>query len=135
MIDGYVLARSAFNHSVNYRSAMVFGRAQVLTDPEAITAALRHLVDDLFPARWPDLRAMTAQELKATRVLWLDIEEASVKHRDGPPGDAEDAATPVWAGVLPITTSLSVAQPAQGPHHDLPLPADLARLIASGRLR
>jgi hypothetical protein len=134
-MDGYVLARSAFNHSVNYRSAMVFGRAQIVTNPDDIAAAMRGFVDDLFPGRWNTLRPMSAQELKATSVLWLDIEEASVKHRDAPPGDADEAAVPVWAGILPMTTTLGAAAPAPGPHQDLPLPDELARLIGSGRLR
>jgi nitroimidazol reductase NimA-like FMN-containing flavoprotein (pyridoxamine 5'-phosphate oxidase superfamily) len=135
LMDGYVLARSAFNHSVNYRSAMVFGRAHRMTNPDEIAAALRHLVDDLFPGRWDTLRTMNEQELKATSVLWLDIEEASVKDRMAPPGDPEDESHPVWAGVLPMRTTLGAAEPATGPHHDLPLPEELARLIASGRLR
>ena len=135
LIDGYVLARSAFNHSVNYRSAMVFGQAQAITDPAESEAALRAMVDDLFPNRWPHLRPMTAQELKATTVLWLDIEEASVKTRAAPPGDPEDAEHPVWAGVIPMTTTLGAAVPAEGPHHDLPVPDDLTALIGSGRLR
>ena len=135
LMDGYVLARSAFNHSVNYRSAMVFGRAQALTDPEEIAAALRDMVDDLFPGRWETLRAMSAQELKASTVIWMDIEEASVKERAAPPGDADEADFPVWAGVLPMTTTLGAAEPAPGPHADLALPEELARLIASGDLR
>lgn len=135
LMDGYVMARSAFNHSVNYRSAMVFGRAQIVTNPDDIAAALRRFVDGLFPGRWDSLRTMTAQELKATSVLWLDIEEASVKHRHAPPGDAEDAEVPVWAGVLPMHTTLGAAEPAPGPHSDLPLPEGLAALLASGRLR
>ena len=135
LMDGYVMARSAFNHSANYRSAMVFGRAQIEANPDEIAAALRRFVDGLFPGRWDALRPMTAQELKATSVLWLDIEEASVKTRNAPPGDAEDADHPVWAGVLPMHTTMGAAQPAPGPHQDLPLPAELADLIASGRLR
>ena len=135
LMDGYVLARSAYNHSVNYRSAMVFGRAQIVTNPDEIAAALRRFVDGLFPGRWDSLRTMNAQELKATAVLWLDIEEASVKDRIAPPGDDDEADFPVWAGVLPIKTTLGAAEPAPGPHQDLPLPEDLARLIASGRLR
>lgn len=135
LMDGYVMARSAFNHSANYRSAMVFGRAQIETNPDEIAAALRRFVDGLFPGRWDALRPMTAQELKATSLLWLDIEEASVKTRNAPPGDAEDADHPVWAGVLPMHTTMGAAQPAPGPHQDLPLPAELADLIASGRLR
>ncbi|KUR80373.1 pyridoxamine 5'-phosphate oxidase family protein [Novosphingobium sp. Fuku2-ISO-50] len=135
LMDGYVLARSAYNHSVNFRSAMVFGRAQSLTDPDEIAAALRHLVDDVFPGRWDSLRPMSAQEQKATSVVWMDIEEASVKDRVAPPGDDDEADYPVWAGVLPMRTALGAAEPAPGPHHDLPLPEELARLIASGRLR
>ena len=135
LMDGYVLARSAFNHSVNYRSAMVFGRAHRVTNPDDIAAALRHLVDDLFPGRWEHLRTMTAQELKATSVLYLDIEEASVKSRNAPPGDPEDAAHPVWAGVLPMHTTLGAAEPAPDSPHDLALPEALAELIGSGRLR
>ena len=135
LMDGYVMARSAFNHSVNYRSAMVFGRAHIETNPDETAAALRRFVDGLFPGRWDALRTMTAQELKATSLLWLDIEEASVKTRNAPPGDAEDADHPVWAGVLPMHTTMGAAQPAPGPHQDLPLPNELADLMASGRLR
>lgn len=135
LMDGYVLARSAFNHSVNYRSAMVFGRAEVITDPAESADALQAMVDGLFPGRWDSLRPMTAQELKATTVLWMDIEEASVKDRAAPPGDDDEADVPVWAGVIPMVTTLAPAEPAAGPHADLPLPEALAALIASGRLR
>jgi uncharacterized protein len=135
LMDGYVLARSAYNHSVNYRSAMVFGQAQRMTDPAAIEAALRTMVDGLFPGRWDTLRTMSPLELKATSVLWMDIEEASVKDRAAPPGDDDEADFPVWAGVLPMHTTLGAAEPAPGPHNDLPLPAELAELIGSGRLR
>jgi uncharacterized protein len=135
LMDGYVLARSAYNHSVNYRSAMVFGRAQRLDDPAAIEAALRTMVDGLFPGRWDTLRTMAPQELKATSVLWMDIEEASFKDRAAPPGDDDEAEFPVWAGVLPLATTMGAAEPAPGPHQDLPLPGELAELIGSGRLR
>ena len=135
LMDGYVLARSAYNHSVNYRSAMVFGRAQRITDAQASAAALRAMVDSLFPGRWDTLRPMTAQEAKASTVVWMDIEEASVKDRTGPPGDPEDAHVPVWAGVLPMHTALAAAEAAPDMPEDLPLPPELGALIASGRLR
>lgn len=135
MMDGYVMARSAFNHSVNYRSAMAFGTARKLEGDEENKEALRLLVEKLFPGRWAHLRPMTNQELKATSVLWMEIEEASVKIRTGPPGDAEEADVPVWAGVVPMHTSLGVAEPAAELPSGFPLPDYLENLIASGALR
>jgi nitroimidazol reductase NimA-like FMN-containing flavoprotein (pyridoxamine 5'-phosphate oxidase superfamily) len=135
LLDGYVLARSAFAHSVNYRSAMVFGVAHVVDDPDAATAAMRHFVDGLFPGRWDTLRPMTGQEVKATSVLYLDIDEASVKTRSEPPADHDEADFPVWAGVLPIEMRLASPQPASGPHEGIKLPESLSALLASGRLR
>ncbi len=135
LMDGYVLARSAFNHSVNYRSAMVFGTAHLITDPAETAAALRAFTDALFPGRWDTLRPMTAQELKATAVLWMDVEEATAKARAAPPGDADEAAFPVWAGVLPMRAGLGRAEPAPDLPPGLDLPPALAALIASGRLR
>ncbi len=102
LMDGYVLARSAFNHSANYRSAMVFGTARIVESDNEKTEALRRFTDGLFPGRWETLRPMTAQELKATSVLWMDVEEATAKVRAAPPGDPEDAGIRVWAGVLPM---------------------------------
>lgn len=135
MMDGYVMARSAFNHSVNYRSAMVFGTARKLEGDEENTQALRLLVEKLFPGRWAQLRPMTKQELKATSVLWMEIEEASVKIRDGGPGDPEEADVPVWAGVVPMQTSLGAAEPSAELPKGFPLPGYLENLIASGALR
>lgn len=135
LMDGYVLARSAYNHSVNYRSAMAFGTARKIEDAAEAEAALRRFVDRLFPGRWETLRPMTAQELKATSVLWMEIEDASVKIRDGGPGDPEEAEVPVWAGVIPMQTSLEPAEPAPELPPDFALPEPLAALIASGRLR
>jgi len=134
-MDGYVLARSAFNHSVNYRSAMVFGIARVVVDPDAIAHALRRFTDGLFPGRWETLRPMTTQELKATSVLYLDIEEASVKARAEPPSDGDEAAHPVWAGVLPIRSAFAAPEPAPELGKDIAFPAGLSALLASGRLR
>lgn len=78
---------------------------------------------------------MSAQELKASTVIWMDIEEASVNDRAAPPGDDDEAGFRVWAGILPMTSTLAPAEPAPGPHKDLALPEGLARLIASGNLR
>jgi nitroimidazol reductase NimA-like FMN-containing flavoprotein (pyridoxamine 5'-phosphate oxidase superfamily) len=135
LMDGYVLARSAFNHSVNYRSAMAFGTARKIEDPTEAAEALRHFTEGLFPGRWETLRPMKAQELKATTVLWMEIEEATAKCRDGGPGDAEEGDFPVWAGVIPMRHSLETAEPAPELPADCALPARLSELIASGRLR
>lgn len=135
LLDGYVLARSAFSHSVNYRSAMVFGKACSVEDADEKAAALRHFTESYFPGRWESLRAMTAQELKATSVLWMEIEEATAKVRTGPPGDGGEAQVPVWAGVIPIRTGFAAPQAAPELPDGIALPETLAALIGSGRLR
>jgi hypothetical protein len=105
-VDGLVLARSAFHHSINYRSVMVFGTAQLVTDEQAKFDALKAFTEHLIPGRWPEIREPNAQELKATTVLALPLQEASAKIRTGPPkDDDEDMAIPVWAGVLPLTVT------------------------------
>lgn len=110
--DGLVLARSAFHHSVNYRSVMLFGVAELVTEPETKRQALRAFVERLFPGRWDTLRPMTDQEMKATSVLRMEIDEASAKVRTGPPKDDEpDYALPIWAGVLPLTTQVGAWEP------------------------
>jgi len=103
MLDGLVIARSAFHHSVNYRSAMLFGAARVIADPDEKTARLAAFINRLFPDRWDMLRPITKQELKATSVLSLPIDEASAKIRAGGPKDDEaDYGLDIWAGVLPL---------------------------------
>lgn len=103
-LDGMVMARSAFHHSVNYRSVMVFGKATVVTDRAHKLAALEDFVERLYPGRWATLRPVNEQELKATTVLGMDLSEASAKIRTGPPvDDEEDYALPIWAGVVPVT--------------------------------
>lgn len=105
-VDGIVLARSVFNHSVNYRSAMVYGRARLVRDEDERLAALRALTEQLAPGQWDHARPPTRKELAATAVLALSLEEASVKiRRGGPVDDEADYALPVWAGVLPLVTS------------------------------
>ncbi|MFZ2869062.1 pyridoxamine 5'-phosphate oxidase family protein [Zavarzinia sp.] len=102
-VDGVVLAKSAFHHSMNYRSVTVFGRARMIEDPAAKEAALRALTDHLAPGRWDLLRPVTAKEVKATTVLEIPLVEAVAKVRSGPPvDDAEDLDWPVFAGVVPV---------------------------------
>lgn len=113
ILDGLVLAKSAFHHSVNYRSAVVFGRGRLLDDPAEKRAALAILTEHLAPGRWATTRQPNAAELKATAVVAITIESASAKVRSGPPVDAaEDLALPVWAGVLPIHEAFGAAIPA-----------------------
>ena len=102
-VDGLVLARSAFHHSMNYRSVVAFGIARKIEDSDTKLHALRIISDQVISGRWKDVRQPTSQELKATTVLEFVIEEASSKIRTGPPlDDDEDYALPVWAGVLPL---------------------------------
>jgi nitroimidazol reductase NimA-like FMN-containing flavoprotein (pyridoxamine 5'-phosphate oxidase superfamily) len=130
LLDGYVLARSAFNHSVNYRSAMLFGTAAKVAERAEKEAQLRLFLEGLFPGRWDELRPMTEQELKATTVLKMRIDEASAKVRTGPPGDADEAAVPVWAGVLPVETRFAAPIRAEGTPPDIALPDYLKAMLA-----
>lgn len=103
LVDGLVLARSAFHHSVNYRSAMVFGRAEVISDQDGKRRALEVFTEKLAPGRWADVRLPTAKELKGTAVLRIPLDEVSAKMRTGPPlDDEEDYDLDVWAGVVPF---------------------------------
>jgi uncharacterized protein len=120
LVDGLVLARSAFESSMHYRSAMVLGRASVVDDQ---LAALRVLTEHLLPGRWARLRAPHKRELAATLVLAIPLDEWSVKVSDGPPDDAdEDLDEPVWAGVVPIIESYGppVTAPGVDPAHAPP---------------
>ncbi len=110
--DGLRLARSGFEHSVNYRSVMLFGQAHLVADTAAKTRHLQAMMEQMFPGRWPQLRPMTPQELKATTILSLKIDEASAKVSTGMPGDPpEDKSWPVWAGVIPVRRTLGTAEP------------------------
>jgi nitroimidazol reductase NimA-like FMN-containing flavoprotein (pyridoxamine 5'-phosphate oxidase superfamily) len=103
LVDGLVLARSAFHHSINYRSVVMFGHATIVDDREAKLAALFAFSEQVIPGRWNDVREPTEQELRATTVLSLPLVEVSAKVRTGPPiDDDEDYALNVWAGVLPL---------------------------------
>lgn len=113
LTDGMVLARSGLEHSVNYRCVMVFGRAEEVEGIEAKAEHLRVMMEQLFPGRWDQLRPITAQELKATRILSLPLTEASAKISAGPPIEPpEDQSWPVWAGVLPIRLTMGSPEPA-----------------------
>lgn len=110
LVDAYVLARSAFHHSMNYRSVVVLGRAQLLTDPAERMAALRVLTNHIVPNRWEEVRAPNELEMRQTAVLALPLEEVSAKIRaDQAKDDEEDYALPVWAGIVPVSTQ--VGQP------------------------
>jgi nitroimidazol reductase NimA-like FMN-containing flavoprotein (pyridoxamine 5'-phosphate oxidase superfamily) len=112
LVDGLVLARSAFHHSVNYRSVVVFGTATLVEPGEETVKALELFTEKLLPGRWADVRPPTRQELKGTKVLSLPLDEASAKVRTGPPIDEdEDYDLPVWAGVLPLATEVAEPQP------------------------
>ena len=104
LIDGIVLARSAFHHSMNYRSVVIFGSGRKIDDPEEKLNALKAVSEHLIPERWDDVRQPNQKELDATTVIAISLEEASAKVRTGPPSDDEDDyKLSVWAGVLPIT--------------------------------
>lgn len=114
-LDGLVLARSAFHHSLNYRSVMLFGKARKIEDAAEKLAKLEAFVERLYPGRWQELRPVSAEELKVTTVLGMHVDEASAKVRSGGPVDDEaDYAQPTWAGVIPVhsVTGVSVGDDA-----------------------
>jgi uncharacterized protein len=113
LIDGLVLSRSAFHHSMNYRSVVILGRARVLADPMEKTMALRCFTNHIVPGRWEEVRPPSDQELKGTTVLALPLQEVSAKIRTGGPvEDPGDLARPVWAGIVPLRTVTGEPVPA-----------------------
>jgi|SRR5579875_2937935 len=127
-LNGIVLARSVYNHSLNYRSAVVFGRATEVTDPDLKRRVLEALVEKVQPGRWADARTPTARELRATRVIAVPIEAASAKVRAGPPiDDPEDMALPVWAGVVPVEVRRGAPEPDPALRPDVGVPAYLMK--------
>ena len=103
IVDGLVLARAVFHHSVNYRSVVVFGKGRLIEDEQKKLAALKAITEHLVPGRWQEVRPPSRKEMNATRVVSIKIDDASAKVRVGPPVDEqEDYALPVWAGVLPL---------------------------------
>lgn len=121
IVDGLVLARSVFHHSVNYRSVVLFGKGRLVEDEQEKLAALRAVTEHLISGRWHEARLPNRKELNATRVVSIQIDEASAKVRVGPPvDDPEDVSRPIWAGILPLAeTSLAPIpdelQPAEAP--------------------
>jgi len=114
LLDGLVLARAAFSHSMNYRSIVAFGTATLVSDQDGKQAAFRALLDHMLPGRWEDCKTPDAKEINATTVLTMPISEASIKIRRGPPADAEkDMALDYWTGVIPL--SLTAGEPEPDP--------------------
>jgi uncharacterized protein len=126
--DAIVLARSAFHHSMNYRSVVVLGTAELVTDTAQKLRALEVISENVVPGRWADVRAPYEQELKATSVLRLPLNEASAKIRTGPPKDEEeDYALPIWAGVLPLRQHAGELQADPRLTPGIPVPEYLKR--------
>ena len=127
LLDGLVLARSVFNHSVNYRSAVLFGKGRLISDREEKLSALEAITEHIMPGRWADARQPSEKELIATSVVAVDIESASAKVRKGPPGDnEEDYALPVWAGVLPMRREFLAPDPDPARKFEAELPDYIA---------
>ena len=132
LLDGIVLARSAFNHSVNYRSVMLFGTARSVDSSGEKLAALEKFMERIARGRWGEVRQPTDSELKATGVLWMDIREGAAKIRALPVGDdPADRDHPVWAGVIPVVTSLGEPEPAAELASDIELPGYLSEIRLS----
>jgi nitroimidazol reductase NimA-like FMN-containing flavoprotein (pyridoxamine 5'-phosphate oxidase superfamily) len=130
-VHGLVLARSAFEHSTNYESVVAFGRFEAIEDEAERLSALEAFTEKILPGRWAELRAPTAQELKATSVLALPLDAASAKVGSGGPDDddSEDAALDVWAGRIPFVTTYGEPVPSPGLRSGIPVPPSVRRLL------
>lgn len=137
LIDGLVLARSAFHHSMNYRSVVILGRASVVRDFDEKLRALRLFTEHVVPGRWSEVRSPSEQEVDSTLVLALPLEEVSAKVRTGPPiDDEEDYALEVWAGVLPLRVAAGEASPDPRLSEAIAYPAHLEGFdVATRRVR
>ncbi len=137
LLDGIVLARSVFEHSMNYRSAVVLGEARAVQDLDAKRAALEAFTEKLLPGRWEEARAPTTRELRATGVVVLPLDEASAKVRDTGPtdGDSPDGALDVWAGVIPLTMRALPPEPAPDLKPGVQVPAWARRYRRPGLTR
>jgi len=132
LIDGLVLARSAFHHSINYRSVVLLGSARLVEDPDEKAAALEVFTEKLVPGRWQSIRWPTRQELKGTAVLSMPIDEGSAKVRSGPPvDDDDDHALEAWAGVIPLTLVPGAPQPDPLLRDGIPVPEHVTALTSA----
>ena len=131
LVHALVLARSAFEHSANYNSVMVFGRFALVEDEAERLRAFEAFTEKLLPGRWDEARRPNAKELKATSILALAIDEASAKARSGGPDDddSEDAALDVWAGIVPIVSSYGAPTASPGLREGIPVPESVKRLL------
>jgi len=128
-LDALVLARSSFHHSMNYRSAVVFGKAREVEGEEK-THGLRIITENILKGRWDEARKPNEKEMKATSVLKITIEEASAKIRTGAPGDEkEDYQLPVWAGIVPLNTSWGVPVPDPLLREGIPVPESVLNIL------
>lgn len=130
LLDGLVLARSVFNHNMNYRSVVVLGTAKLVDDPEEKLNGLHAISEHIIPGRWAEARQPNEKELKATTVIRLPIEEFSAKVRTGPPiDDTEDYSFPVWAGVIPLELSAKTPIPDEKLETDMKLPTYVSTYV------
>jgi nitroimidazol reductase NimA-like FMN-containing flavoprotein (pyridoxamine 5'-phosphate oxidase superfamily) len=134
IVHGLVLARSAYEHSANYEAVMAFGAFELIDDEAERLAAFEAFTERLLPGRWEEARQPNAQELKATAILAMEIDEASAKIRTGPPDDDEspDAERNVWAGVVPIVSSFGTPVPSPGLRPGIPLSPSVRELLQNG---
>jgi len=134
LLDGLVCARAVFHHSMNYRSAVIFGTARLVDEPQEKLAALEAVTNHLVPDRWDHARTPSRKELAATAVLALPLDEASVKVRSGgPKDDKEDYDSGIWAGVLPAALTFGPAEPDPALTGDVPIPEHIAALAGRPR--
>jgi hypothetical protein len=134
LLDGLVCARAVFHHSMNYRSAVIFGAARLVTDADEKLAALRAVAEHLLPGRWDHVREPNRKELAATAVIAVPLDEASVKVRAGGPMDEpEDYDSGIWAGVLPAALAFGPAVPDPVMPSDIAVPAHISALASRVR--
>ncbi len=133
IVDGIVAARSLFHHSLNYRSVVVFGCPRVVDDPEERIRAFAAITEHMLPGRWDEARQPSPKEDAGTKLLAIDIDEASAKVRTGPPGDDEgDLGSGIWAGVIPLRTVAGPPEPAPDLEDGVEIPASVRSYVEKG---